>query len=103
MAFDYDRSELLMSLTGSISEFFFRGVTDETKAVELRERSRAMGLAIGRIQAVIMEPSEVSPDIYDEIKRLEKLIGDSVADGMSRQIQPGSELWKTLQGKADGD
>ena len=103
MSFEYDRGELLMSLTGALSEFFFRGVGDETTAGEIRERSKAMGVAIGRIQAVIMERGEIGPSIVAETHRLERLISDSVTEGMGKRIRPGGDLWKTLQERVDGD
>lgn len=98
MAFEYERYELMVALSGSISQFFFQGVTGQTTSIELRERAEAMGVMLGRIEAVVAQEGPVGPSIADEIRRLEEQIVKSVRQEVSAAIRPGGSIFRMIEG-----
>lgn len=98
MSFEYERYELMIALSGTISQFFFKGVTSRTTAIELRERAEAMGLMLGRIEAVVAQEGPVGPGIAEEIQRLEEQITDSVKQEISAAIRPDGQIFRMIEG-----
>lgn len=97
MSFEYDRLELMQAITGAVSKFFFQGLSKSVSAEELRDRGRAFGAAIGRIQAVVAEEGAVGPATLMDIHRLEGLHSNTFADEVSSAIRPGGEIWRITQ------
>ncbi|MGH8379248.1 hypothetical protein [Pseudomonas sp.] len=97
MSFEYDRLELMQAINGAVSKFFFKDLPKSVSAEQLRDRGRAFGAAIGRIQAVIEEEGSIGPETLMEIRRLEGLHSKTFADEVSGAIRPGGEIWRLTQ------
>ncbi|EOD8867533.1 TPA: hypothetical protein L4R01_003746 [Pseudomonas aeruginosa] len=97
MSFEYNRYDLVQKIGQALSEFFFDGVGEATKADELRARAEAMGAMLGRIQAVVAEEGSVGADTLLEIRRLELAHSKSLAADCSSAIRPGGDVWRAIQ------
>lgn len=97
MSFEYDRLELMKAISSAVSNFFFNDLTKSVSAEELRDRGRAFGATIGRIQAVVAEEGVIGSEALMEIRRLEELHSNTFADEVSEAIRPGGEIWRLAQ------
>lgn len=97
MSYAYDRLALVQAIGETLSAFFFADMGAGVTAAELRARAEAMGVALGRIQAVLAEEGAVGADTLMEVRRLEQLHSRALTEDGRAAMRPGGAAWNAIQ------
>lgn len=97
MQYQYDPLDLVMEFSGTASRFFFRDVTPETPAEEIRARVEAMSISMARVEAVLSAEGPIGASIAMSIRQLEGSTKASILEDVHKGMQPGGFIWKLYQ------